>query len=155
MFQVLAHIAEPLKYLTTVLDWLKDSGKLVVEVPNLHDGLLRLSAGYQQFFYHEAHAFYYSPQALLAIMKSVGLRGPLIFKQDYGLANHMHWHFTDCPQQTNKDGMKVWGVDSLPTEISKHLSHADYGYRRLLETYSMADNMLFIGQREQTIEVRS
>jgi 2-polyprenyl-3-methyl-5-hydroxy-6-metoxy-1,4-benzoquinol methylase len=70
MFHMLEHVADPRRTLATIRQWLvPDSGRLVVEVPNV---LSAVQAPRHRF--HYAHLYNYSAATLTAFGETAGLR---------------------------------------------------------------------------------
>ena len=64
MYHVLEHVDTPLAVLGRLRRWLRDDGRLIVEVPNIE---ARFEAPITRF--HVAHLFYFSPATLEAIAR--------------------------------------------------------------------------------------
>jgi SAM-dependent methyltransferase len=68
MFHMLEHVADPRRVLATVRGWLRQGGRLVVEVPNVES---RAQAPAHRF--HFAHLYNFNAATLKALGDSVGL----------------------------------------------------------------------------------
>ena len=68
MYHVLEHVDTPQAVLGRLGRWLRDDGRLIVEVPNIE---ARFEAPITRF--HVAHLFYFSPATLEAIARASGL----------------------------------------------------------------------------------
>ncbi len=68
-FHVLEHVHDPLAVLTRLRNWLAPGGKLLVEVPNVHQpyGLLEGN------FFQNVHLFNFGPHTLSVLFKRAGL----------------------------------------------------------------------------------
>lgn len=99
MFHVLEHIKDPVLFLKTAKKHLNKNGKLIIEVPNSDDLLLRVSEGYRDFYWQRAHLLYLNRNSLKKIVKKVGLSVVDIFYvQRYSLENFMNWFILGKPQ---------------------------------------------------------
>jgi len=106
MFHVLEHIKNPVTLLKNLQPYLNDNGKIIIEVPNSNDALIRLynSKRFQDFVYWSCHLFIFNEQTLKQIAKNAGYK---ITKfrhiQRYSLMNHLYWIFNNKP-----GGHKIW-----------------------------------------------
>jgi 2-polyprenyl-3-methyl-5-hydroxy-6-metoxy-1,4-benzoquinol methylase len=95
LFQVLEHIAEPIRFLDRAYSLLPRTGYLIVEVPNHDDVLVNLKK-YKKFYYQNAHCSYFDDKTLTNL---VGMCNfdivKKIKKQRYSLLNHIRW-ITGC-----------------------------------------------------------
>ena len=153
LFQVVEHMADPLEGLEALTPYLADGGTICVEVPSLTDPLLTVyeNEAYKRFYYHEAHAFYFSPKSLGLLMEKVGFKGDLYGVQDYTFLNHLHWQMTNSPQPSCADGLiPKWPAGELP-EFGKLLDvfafEVDRRYKALLAQAGATENVTFIGKR--------
>ena len=153
--QTLEHVDDPLQFVDVLKKYLKPEGLLYIEVPNLNDPLLSLydNPHYRQFFFHEAHSFYYTPESFMELMKRSGVNGTIRFIQDYNIMNHLHWMFLNRPQTSCHEGL---GKASLPIsgtvsektriELDSFAERVDKEYKSILSSYGYTDNMAFIGR---------
>ena len=94
MFHVLEHLNEPENHLKTLIDMLKDNGKLVIEVPNSNDALLTLykNESFKNFTYWSCHVFGYNSKNLKLLFNKVGLKcEKVIYTQRFPYTNHLGW----------------------------------------------------------------
>ena len=91
MFHVLEHLPRPVAQLKQVHELLTDDGLLVVEVPNYDDWLLSVSQSYADFYYQDAHAYYFSPRTLYLALVMGGFGSEISGVQRYGYRNAKHW----------------------------------------------------------------
>lgn len=97
MFHVLEHMINPLEALSKTRSLLAQGGRLVIEVPNLNDILVRLPA-YRKFYYQNAHCTYFTPQTLSEMLNRAGLMVEEFVKiQRYSFDNHLHWLLKSAP----------------------------------------------------------
>lgn len=91
MFHTLEHLPKPVEQLQYVRRLLSDEGTLIVEVPNHDDWLLPLSNAYADFYYQEAHAFYFDPHTLEDVFDRAGFDVQVRGVQRYSYRNALHW----------------------------------------------------------------
>lgn len=91
LFQVLEHIVDPKPFLSRAADLLQPGGRIVIEVPNHDDLIVRLDK-YAWFYYQNAHCTYFDRKSLGRLLSSVGLQVEAdMHLQRYSLGNHLHW----------------------------------------------------------------
>jgi len=98
MFHVLEHLVHPLKYLEDFHHVLDEDGVLIIEVPNHDDWLLAASDAYAQFYYQDAHSYYFDPDTLKDLVEMAGYRVDIVPVQRYGFKNALHWIRTGEPE---------------------------------------------------------
>lgn len=93
MFHVLEHLSNPISFLKKVKKYLKKNGRLICEVPNVHDALISLYniTNFEKTYFHPAHNFYFSKHTLNSILVKAGFKSKIIPIQRYDLSNHMKW----------------------------------------------------------------
>lgn len=94
LFHVMEHLPDPRETLKQLARHLKPAGRMVIEVPNANDALLKLyeSEPFSRFTYWSCHLFLFTNATLRRLVEQAGLK--LIFIkqiQRYSMANHMHW----------------------------------------------------------------
>lgn len=155
--QTMEHVEDPLSFIATLKRYLKPDGWMYIEVPNLLDPLLSLynNKEYHDFYFHEAHAYYFSPESLKVLMKKATLRGKIHYIQDYNMMNHIHWQLTHRPQLNCHAGLGVARLPSLVTsddtirkELDAFMANADRQYKSILASHGHTDNMAFIGKKD-------
>lgn len=155
--QTMEHVEDPLSFIAALKRYLKPDGWLYIEVPNLLDPLLSLykNKEYHDFYFHEAHAYYFSPKSLMALMEKATLRGKIHYMQDYNIMNHIHWLLTHRPQPDCHAGLGVARLPSLDnaddrirTELDEFMVNVDRRYKSILASHGYTDNMAFIGKKE-------
>jgi SAM-dependent methyltransferase len=67
-FHVMEHVHEPLQALVTLRGWLKPTGRLVIEVPNVYQPYGAL----EENFFQNVHLVSYSPWTLPALVRRAG-----------------------------------------------------------------------------------
>ncbi len=97
---VLEHIAEPIKFLSNLKQFLKPTGKFIIVVPNVEDPLLSLydMSGFHEFYFCIEHLFYYSPKTLAHVIQKSGMSGEIARIQEYPISNHLNWIYQQQPQ---------------------------------------------------------
>lgn len=153
--QTFEHIADPLSFLESLKPYLKDGGVVYFEVPNLNEATLSLyhNKAYDDFYWREAHLFYYNPSTFARIMKKAGYKGEVLPFQWYNFVNQMHWLLANAPQTSGYDGLKdpvlVSSTNDRPAvrrAFNDWIKKADKEYKALLEKHMLSDQMVFIGR---------
>ena len=126
-FQVLEHTVDPVAFLKSIYDATKPGGRAFLEMPNLYDPLMSVwqVSGYQPFYYHSEHLFYFSPSALKDVSARAGFdpdKMTVHFSQDYNLLNHLHWIMNNAPQATNQIGLSPVAMKGPDKEMSDWLT---------------------------------
>ncbi len=99
MFQVLEHIQSPVQFLMNVKTAIKNTGLLIIEVPNVDDHLLSFCSEYDSFYWQRAHLSYYNTSTLKKVIKRAGFSRVSIFGvQRYSIENAMNWLIIGRPQ---------------------------------------------------------
>lgn len=157
--QVLEHVEDPVGFLELVAEYVKPTGIVYVEVPNLHDPLLSVYGvdAYRPFFFHEAHQFYFTAASLSSVAERAGLEGEIRYLQEYNFLNHIHWLLREEPQGTNQPGM---GAPALPAagrlgenvkgDLDAWSRTADREYREMLVRHGATDVVAFLGTPRDT-----
>lgn len=154
-FQVLEHIEDPLSFLRGIARNLKHDGSLYLELPNLSDALLSVFdvRGYEDFYYREPHAFYYTKDTLARLLRLSGFAGRIRTVQRYSFYNNMHWVMTGRPQDTFSMGntlpeAKGKGISiSARRELNSFLRNTNERYKRLLGMRGWGDTLTFLGRK--------
>jgi len=68
MFHVLEHLSSPSQALTKIYSWLKKTGHIVIEVPNIESPTAQYKGLNWELIYPE-HRFYFSPSSLQQLLK--------------------------------------------------------------------------------------
>ncbi len=99
MFHVLEHVQSPVDLLKGLKMYLKNGGRLFIEVPNLNDALNSLYdiPEFKDFNYCKPHLFYFSCKSLGKILNEAGFVSKVTGIQRYDLSNHMRWLQTRRP----------------------------------------------------------
>lgn len=106
-FHVIEHLQYPIEILQQLASLLKDSGKMIIEVPNANDALLTIyyNKAFQEFTYWSPHLYLYSPHTLRKLGEKAGLKVELVkCIQRYPLSNTLYWLAKGKPA-----GQKIWG----------------------------------------------
>jgi 2-polyprenyl-3-methyl-5-hydroxy-6-metoxy-1,4-benzoquinol methylase len=98
MYHTLEHLPNPVEQLKRVRTLLSPDGLLVVEVPNHDDWLLGWLSAYADFYYQEAHAYYFTPDTLKATLGRAGFEAEVQGVQRYSYQNVLHWFLEGKPE---------------------------------------------------------
>ena len=149
MLQVLEHMKFPLKYLKYIKTFMEPEALIYIEVPNLYDALLMAYdlQNYKQFYFHNAHLWYFSQKSLEKMMNLAGFKGEIEYTQDYNFMNHMHWLTTDLPELdcNNLGKIRIPLRNNLYNPIQKFLENMDNEYKELLKFLRITSNISYIG----------
>lgn len=120
MYHTLEHLPKPMEQLKQVRSLLSPGGLLVVEVPNHDDWLLAWSDVYADFYYQEAHAYYFTPNTLNDALLRAGFEGSIQGVQRYSYRNALHWLLEGKPEldvpSRHQDGWRC-PVDTLYGDV--------------------------------------
>jgi SAM-dependent methyltransferase len=99
----LDHLPNPGETLMTMRDYLTESGRLYIEVPNCDEALNHFlpehnRLKYNEFFWHRAHMFYFNKDTLAALFKKCELNSKITSRHEYSLKNFLNWYFIGKPQ---------------------------------------------------------
>ena len=159
VLEVLEHVDEPLSFLKRIGEYLKPSGILYIEVPNLSESLLSLFAvpGYGEFYYREPHLFYYSPKTLRLLLAKAGFAGRIKasgFEPNF--LNQLHWIMENKPQKSDAE---VYAPPKLPfrsaanpllrRRMERLLTRLNREYRAFLDTNLLSSHIIFIGKKKK------
>lgn len=157
-FQTLEHVEDPVGFIRTAGEYVKPGGTIAIEVPNLYDVLVSLYdlPNHHEFYFHEAHLWYFSEKSLLKTMRQAGFEGNVYFLQDYNVINHLHWADMDVPSPR---GVTDLGAPALPfrksapktarVQITRELARFDAAYKKILAQYKRTSNLFFIGKKKR------
>lgn len=103
-FFVFEHIANPLEFLETTYNLLKDGGVIIAEIPSSTDILTSVYSipAFENFYWSIAHHYYYNPKSLEYILNKLGYRYEILPEQRYDLSNHMTWMMDGKPGGQNR-----------------------------------------------------
>ena len=153
MFQVLEHVENPIEFIRKVSKYLKPSGLLYIEVPNLHDALIHAYdlPNHYNFYFHSSHRWYFTKNSLRILADSVGFDGDFFFTQDYNFLNHIHWIDCDAPQNNCIIGLSPPSLplhDSLEAnkkeELNSFIQTVDLKYKEMLKNLEITSNISVI-----------
>lgn len=156
LFETLEHLEDPLGMLRVAAEYLKPSGHICIQVPNVNDALLSTYKikGYADFYYREPHLFYFSPLTIRSLAYKAGYKGKIIMSQEYNLANHIHWKITGNPMASVLEGIVTpelitdKGADKkIRNELNLWFAKADKEYKKILSKYNIAQSVIFIGKK--------
>lgn len=155
-FQTLEHVDDPVAFMKTAGEYLAPGGHIAIEVPNLHDALIHLYdlPVHYQFYFHEAHLWYFTEKSLRKVMKKAGFEGKVYFIQDYNVLNHFHWADVDAPQPNCLKGLRPPELPlrkSAPQGMRKAIGDLllsfDSEYKKTLAKNKITSNLFFIGKK--------
>ena len=154
-FQTLEHVGNPLDFIAKYKKYLKPSGIMAIEVPNLYDPLLYLYdvPYYQKFYFHKSHLWYFTPTSLAKLMYKNDFQGKVFPLQEYNILNHMNWIYTNAPQATATPG-RIKPILSLRKDldpkVKKNLNNfiqsVDLGYKNKLGELGATSCLFYIGK---------
>lgn len=130
MFHVLEHLKDPKNVVIKLLEYLKDDGELIIEVPNEDDALLTLykCKPFGNFTHWCCHLFCFNKKTLIKLFKEMGLKINYIKPiQRYGLANHLYWVI-----KGQKGGHLKWAF----------LNKFDIIYKNILKIIGKSDTLI-------------
>jgi 2-polyprenyl-3-methyl-5-hydroxy-6-metoxy-1,4-benzoquinol methylase len=152
MFEVLEHIPEPDAMLREIRRILAPGGLVVAEVPNHDDALLKWyrNEAYRQFYYRVPHLYYFNATTLTRLAEQCGFQVEIAHSQQYGLFNHLHWHFSNAPMPSITVARGGFcpgdGVGELGRDLSDFFERTDRDYRNLLARHGATDMVTLIGR---------
>jgi 2-polyprenyl-3-methyl-5-hydroxy-6-metoxy-1,4-benzoquinol methylase len=122
LFHVLEHLHDPRETLVSLKSHLQPQGKILIEVPNADEALLKLykNKGFMEFYW-SCHLFLFTVKTLEKLLIQAGFQIDYIQQiQRYPLSNHLHWLTHNQP-----GGHLLWSfLDSerLTTEYANRLA---------------------------------
>jgi len=158
LYFTLEHIEDPINLLKIVSKYLKDDGKLVIEVPNIQDSLLSIYniEEYSDFWFREPHTFYFSLKTLKKVTEKAGFVGNIKTFQEYNILNQMNWILKKEPQKSVDMGMSIPQLiesnsvnKSIKDEFNKWIIKINKEYCELLNKHELGENLLFIGRKNE------
>lgn len=132
MFHVLEHIKNPVQILKNLKPHLNQGGKIIIEVPNSKDALIRLynCKSFQDFVYWSCHIYVYNEKTLKKIVQDAGYKIEKFRQiQRYSLINHLFWLFKHKP-----GGHKKWAKFDLKP--------LNWVYSFILKLFKMTDTLM-------------
>lgn len=128
MYHTLEHLPNPVEQLKKVRSLLKQDGLLVVEVPNHDDWLLSASKAYADFYYQEAHAYYFTPDTLMDLLMRAGFKTRIEGTQRYSYQNAIQWMTRGKPEIRSPSRCRsTWinPIDKIYKEVLKERGICD------------------------------
>jgi len=112
--------------------YLKDSGTIIIEVPNAEDLLLKTFnlESFKNFTFWSEHLILHTKESLTSFVESSGLKTKSINGfQRYPISNHFNWLLNDQPSGQN---------------AYKHLGNSvfDKQYERFLDGINQTDTLI-------------
>jgi 2-polyprenyl-3-methyl-5-hydroxy-6-metoxy-1,4-benzoquinol methylase len=137
LFHVLEHVREPTRFLAQLAERLAPGGRLVVEVPNVDDALVRLYEipAYRRFYYQKAHLWYFSASTLAEVLSQAGLTAEVAGVQRYDLSNHLRWAISGASGGSGfYSSVLTPDVDAAYADALTRAGHADTLWATALTT---------------------
>lgn len=99
LYYVLEHLRDPIGYMSSLSNWLKPNGRILLEVPNVDDILLSPYniPNFAPFYWQKAHYYNFSHKTLKDVIMRAGYDVQMIPAQRYDLSNHMVWMMEGKP----------------------------------------------------------
>lgn len=94
LFSLLEHVREPQIFLEKLREHLAPGGRMIIEVPSANDPLISLYdiPAFKSFYFQAMHPYVYSEKSIRMLAERCGMIiDQVIYKQRYGLANHLQW----------------------------------------------------------------
>lgn len=101
LYHVLEHIQDPIKFLKLIKTNLKKKGKVIIEVPQANDALIKKYnlISFKKHTFWSEHLFLYTDILFEKLLKYCGFKKfKIIFTQRYDLNNHLQWILKDKNQ---------------------------------------------------------
>ncbi len=154
LFQVLEHIPDPISFLKLCRQYLKPTGKIYIEVPNIDDALLSIYKvpQFKEFYFRLPHRYYYSKETLDKIMQKAGFIGSSSTIQEYSVFNHIHWLLTGKPQDDLRKGYSPVPInlDIDQSDIKQILNDwfitKNLEYKKILEKNDVGEHIRYLGE---------
>jgi SAM-dependent methyltransferase len=137
LFSLLEHVHSPLPFLTRLKDCLTPAGLMILEIPSANEPLLSLYdvSAFKSFYFQAMHPYVYSEKAIRMLLVRCGMVvEKIMYKQRYGLANHLQWL---------KDGTP--GGSAHFSSI--FAGHADSEYLKSLEASGHTDTLYVVARK--------
>ena len=102
MFALLEHVPNVKEFIGYLKRYLKDSGLVFIEVPNLNCPLWSCYdiPEYRKMQYRSVHQYYFTPTAIGKLLKNAGFDYEITTCQQASITNHFHWMHQRNPQPT-------------------------------------------------------
>jgi 2-polyprenyl-3-methyl-5-hydroxy-6-metoxy-1,4-benzoquinol methylase len=150
-FHVLEHTSDPIAFIRDLTGVAAPGARIVIEVPNIRDSLVSSwqLPHHSKFFYHSAHAQYFSANSLAGAALQAGLSNDKItidFEQDYNLLNHLNWLLNDTPQADCHMGLSdlqlPMGDSDVQSWLESEMIDLDTRYREKLKELGVSSNLV-------------
>lgn len=128
LFHVLEHITDPIKFTQDLQTYFKKDGRLIIEIPNAQDYMLKISSAYKDFYWQIAHISYFTPKTVSAALKRAGYsKIKITGVQRYSFINALNWLLFRKPQL------------ETPTYNSRLFSFVEDTYKKYLVKNEICD----------------
>jgi len=137
LFHVFEHFTDPIEILRSILERIKEGGKIVIEVPHANDFLISFLDldSFKAFTLSSEHLILHTRESLTIFLQKAGFKNIIIYgHQRYPLANHLYWLAKGKP-----GGHLVWS----------HLRTLDLdnSYSQMLARLDRTDTLIAIAQK--------
>lgn len=153
-FQTLEHVPDPISFLRHARQFLKTGGYISIEAPNIFDPLVACFNvnEYKNFYFHEPHLYYFSPDSLRSVIQTAGLEAVELYGfQQTSILNHMNWIYARKPMRNRLECTKTEltafqseAPKELVEDLSRTLDQVNHQYSKLLQQYGYADNIFCV-----------
>lgn len=136
-FSLLEHIHDPVPFLLRLRDNLASAGLMILEIPSANEPLISLYdiPAFKSFYFQSMHPYVYGEKAVRSLLEHCGMVvDQVIYKQRYGLANHLQWLKEGAP-----------GGSALFESL--FAGGADAEYIRALEASGHTDTLYVIARK--------
>ncbi len=98
-FNVIEHVHNPVKFITSAYSVIKEGGVLYLSMPSRDDILLNLVPDvYAKFFYQTSHLFYFNKDSIMWLLKKIGFEiVSLGYFHKYDISNLLQWSVLGKP----------------------------------------------------------
>lgn len=134
LFHTLHYIPNQIKTLKTLKKKLNKKGKIIIEVPNAKDILLKKDVlpEFKQFSFCKESLIWHTEKSLKLFLKKSGFKNIQIkMLQRYGLENHMGWYLYRKPG----------GHEFFKNMISQNLNNS---YKKFIKKNKLSDSLIAI-----------
>jgi SAM-dependent methyltransferase len=130
---VFHYISEPKRFVEKINSLLNKGGKFFLEINNYNDPLniLYSNKGFNKFKFDPYSCFYYDDKTIQYMFLNNKIEIKLY--QNYGILNHLRWHFYNKPGNINN---KIIILDKLYSKF-------------LIDKFYISDRMFIIGEKSE------
>ena len=152
-FDVLEHVYSPGNFLKKCCFLLKNSGILIIAVPNHNDVLLTTyrSNEYKKFYYHKSHINYFTSSSIKDLCNINGFSGEVESYLDYSFFNHIFWYQNNSPMKSGSTafiGKVIDSNDIFSEKINKFYKDMESKYEKLINKNIAGGALIFKGMKK-------